>query len=145
MNKIIPYIILLLFLNSCSPIIKTHGYTIENTADFSSLISEISSEEKVSKEKILSNLGSPSIVIEDIDNSWIYLVSTKKERSFGDSEIQSQFIIKLVFDNDNQLASYEVLTHEDYNQILFDTGTTKRAENNYTLADQFMDAFTRGN
>ena len=34
MSKIIPYIILLFFLNSCSPIIKTHGYTIENTSDF---------------------------------------------------------------------------------------------------------------
>ena len=98
MNKLISYIILLLFLNSCSPIIKTHGYTIENTSDFSDFISEIASNEKASKEKILKDLGSPSIIIDDVDNTWLYLLSTKKERSFSDSEVQAQFIIKLVFD-----------------------------------------------
>ena len=55
MSKVIPYIILLVFLNSCSPIIKTHGYTIENTSDFSEFISEIASNEKVSKQKILDD------------------------------------------------------------------------------------------
>ena len=98
MNKIIPYIILLFFLNSCSPIIRTHGYTIENTSDFSNFISEIASNEKVSKEKIVNDLGSPSIIIDDVDNTWIYLLSSKRERSFSDSELQAQFIIKLVFD-----------------------------------------------
>ena len=51
MSRVILYIILLVFLNSCSPIIKTHGYTIENTSDFSEFISEIAANEKVSKKK----------------------------------------------------------------------------------------------
>ena len=97
MSKVIPYIILLLFLNSCSPIIKTHGYTIENTSDFSNFIADISSTAQPSKEIISSQLGSPSIIISDIDNIWIYLLSTKRERSFGESKVEAQFIIKLVF------------------------------------------------
>ena len=113
MNKIIPYIILLFFLNSCSPIIRTHGYTIENTSDFSNFISEIASNEKVSKEKIVNDLGSPSIIIDDVDNTWIYLLSSKRERSFSDSELQAQFIIKLVFDSSDHLKKHEILTGEN--------------------------------
>ena len=54
-------ILLLLILNSCSPIIKTHGYTIENTSDFPEFISEIASNEKVSKQKILDSLDSSRV------------------------------------------------------------------------------------
>ena len=145
MSKIIPYIILLFFLNSCSPIIKTHGYTIENTSDFSNFISEIASNEKVSKEKILNDLGSPSIIIDDVDNTWIYLLSSKRERSFSDSEVQAQFIIKLVFDSSDHLSNHEILTGEDFKKIEFVRDETKGPSDTYGITDQFIDAFTRSN
>ena len=145
MSRVILYIILLVFLNSCSPIIKTHGYTIENTSDFSEFISEITSNEKVSKQKILDDLGSPSIIIDDVDNSWLYIRSTKQEKSFSDSEIQGQFIIKLVFDSNNLLKDHKILTGENYNKIAFDTDVTKGPSNSYGITDQFIEAFTRGN
>ena len=145
MNKIIPYILLLLFLNSCSPIIKTHGYIIENTSDFSDFISEIASNDKVSKQKILDDLGSPSVIIKDVDNIWIYLFSTKRERSFSDSELQGQFIIKLAFNKDDLLINHEVLTGNNFNKIAFASETTKGPSNSYGITDQFMEAFTRGN
>ena len=145
MNKIIPYILLLLFLNSCSPIIKTHGYIIENTSDFSNFISEIASNDNVSKQKILDDLGSPSIIIDDVDNTWLYLLSTKRERSFGDSELQTQFIIKLVFNKDDLLKNHDILTGEDFNKIAFSSVTTKGPSNSYGVTDQFIEAFTRGN
>ena len=145
MNKIIPYILLLLFLNSCSPIIKTHGYIIENTSDFSDFISEIVSNDKVSKQKILDELGSPSVIIKDVDNTWIYLLSTKRERSFSDSELQAQFIIKFVFNKDDLLINHKILTSENFNKIAFAAETTKGPSNAYGITDQFMEAFTRGN
>ena len=145
MNKIILYILLLLFLNSCSPIIKTHGYIIENTSDFSDFISEIASNDKVSKQKILDDLGSPSVIIRDVDNTWIYLLSTKRERSFSDSELQAQFIIKLVFNKDDLLMDHEILTGDNFNKIAFTSETTKGPSNSYGITDQFIEAFTRGN
>jgi outer membrane protein assembly factor BamE (lipoprotein component of BamABCDE complex) len=145
MNKIIPYILLLLFLNSCSPIIKTHGYTIENTSDFSEFISEIATKEKASKQKILGELGSPSIIIDDVDNTWLYILSTKQEKSFSDSELQAQFIIKLAFDANDLMISHEILTGEDFNKIAFSKDTTKGPSNSYGITDQFIEAFTRGN
>ena len=145
MNKIIPYILLLLFLNSCSPIIKTHGYTIENTSDFSSFISEIASNKKVSKEKIVNDLGSPSIIIDDVDNTWIYLLSSTRERSFSDSELQAQFIIKLVFDSNDYLKNHEILTSENFKKIEFVRDETKGPSDTYGITDQFIDAFTRSN
>tara|TARA_B100001093_G_scaffold332822_1_gene317800 strand:+ start:48 stop:485 length:438 start_codon:yes stop_codon:yes gene_type:complete len=145
MCKIIPYIILLLFLKSCSPIIKNHGYTIEDTSAFSEFISEIASNEKVSKQKILNVLGSPSVIIDDIDNAWIYLLSTKRERSFRDSEIQEQIIIKLVFDKKDLLFDHKILTGENFNQISFSSDTTNSPSNTYGVTDQFIEAFTRIN
>ena len=93
----------------------------------------------------MDELGSPSIVIEDVDNIWIYLFSTKQERSFSESEIQSQLIIKLVFNEDNFLTHHELLTGENYNQIAFSSETTKKPEDSFGLTDQLIDAFTRGN
>ena len=145
MSKVIPYIILLVFLNSCSPIIKTHGYTIENTSDFSEFISEIASNEKVSKQKILDDLGSPSIIIDDVDNIWLYVLSTKQEKSFSDSEIKAQFIIKLVFDTNDLMVDHKILTSEDFNKIDFTSDVTKGSSNSYGITDQFIEAFTRGN
>ena len=145
MSKVIPYIILLVFLNSCSPIIRTHGYTIENTSDFSEFISEIASNEKVSKQKILDSLGSPSIIIDDVDNTWLYILSTKQEKSFSDSELKAQFIIKLVFDTNDLMANHEILTSEDFNKIAFTKDITKGPSNSYGITDQFIDAFTRSN
>ena len=145
MSKVIPYIILLVFLNSCSPIIKTHGYTIENTSDFSKFISEIASNEKVSKQKILEDLGSPSIIIDDIDNTWLYILSTKQDKSFSESELQAQFIIKLVFDANDLMVNHEILTSEDFNKIAFTADTTKGPSNSYGITDQFIEAFTREN
>ena len=145
MSKVIPYIILLVFLNSCSPIIKTHGYTIENTDNFSEFISEIASNEKVSKQKILDDLGSPSIIIDDVDNIWLYVLSTKQEKSFSDSEIKAQFIIKLVFDTNDLMVDHKILTSEDFNKIDFTSDVTKGSSNSYGITDQFIEAFTRGN
>tara|TARA_B100001063_G_scaffold176421_1_gene165344 strand:+ start:91 stop:528 length:438 start_codon:yes stop_codon:yes gene_type:complete len=145
MSKVIPYIIFLIFLNSCSPIIKTHGYTIENTSDFSEFISEIAANEKVSKKKILDDLGSPSIIIDDVDNIWLYILTTKQEKAFSDSEIQAQFIIKLVFDTNDLMVSHDILTSEDLNMITFTSQVTKGPSNSYGITDQFIEAFTRGN
>jgi len=145
MNKITPYILLLLFLNSCSPIIKTHGYTIENTSDFTNFISEIASNEKVSKQKILDDLGTPSVIIDDVDNIWLYILTTKRERSFSESETEGQFIIKLDFDLKDILIDHEILTGEDFNKIAFASDLTKGSSNTYKVTDQFIEAFTRGN
>jgi outer membrane protein assembly factor BamE (lipoprotein component of BamABCDE complex) len=138
-------ITLILFLNSCSPIIKTHGYTIEDTAKFTDFITEIVEKEQTSKEEISTNLGSPSIIIDNVDNIWIYLFSTKEEKSFSDSEIKSQFIIKLTFDNNDNLISNQTLTGEDLNQISFSSDTTISPINNYGVTEQLIDTLTRSN
>jgi outer membrane protein assembly factor BamE (lipoprotein component of BamABCDE complex) len=138
-------ITLILFLNSCSPIIKTHGYTIEDTAKFTDFITEIVEKEQTSKEEISTNLGSPSIIIDNVDNIWIYLFSTKEEKSFRNSEIKSQFIIKLTFDNNDNLISNQTLTSEDLHQISFTSDTTISPINNYGLTEQLIDSLTRSN
>ena len=73
------------------------------------------------------------------------LLSTKRERSFSDSELQAQFIIKLSFDESNLLSDHQILTGEDFNKIVFESDTTKGPKDSYGITDQLIDAFTRSN
>ena len=73
------------------------------------------------------------------------MLSSKRERSFSDSELQAQFIIKLVFDSSDHLSNHEILTGEDFKKIEFVRDETKGPSDTYGITDQFIDAFTRSN
>jgi len=73
------------------------------------------------------------------------LLSSKRERSFSDSELQAQFIIKLVFDSNDHLKNHEILTSENFKKIEFARDETKGPSDTYGITDQFIDAFTRSN
>ena len=142
MSRYVVYIILLVFLNSCSPIIKTHGYTIENYDVFNDIISNID-KKTFSKEDILKNMGSPSIIVSDVDNYWIYLLSSKQDKSFSDSEVKSQFLIKFAFNENNILVNHEILNQNNLNIISFSKDETLQPSNNYGLSDQLIESLTR--
>ena len=143
MNRLVLYIILLIILNNCSPIIKTHGYTVENYNEFSELISSIDNNNDLLKEDIFNKMGSPSIIVNDVGNYWLYLLSSKQERSFSDSEIKSQFIVKFKFDKNNGLINHELITEENFKKISFNKDETKSPGNSYGISDQLIDSLTR--
>ena len=141
--QIIVYTTLIIFLNSCSPIVKTHGYKIENPEIFADLITDLGSNLN-SKEDVIKNFGTPSIKVEDINNTWIYLVSSKKKNIFKKDEIDFQFIIKFTFDDNNQLLQNEIIDKSLINKISFSRDKTRIPSSSYDLADQIIDSFTRG-
>ena len=147
MFRITLYITLIVFLNSCSPIIKTHGYNIENPTDFEEIFFEtdLNSKDILTKDDIAKHFGSPSISITDIDNIWIYLISELEEKVFDEDMMSFQFILKFEFDINDNLIEKKILTQEDYNKIVFSKDKTISPSSNYSLADQIVDAFTRGN
>ena len=132
-------LILLLFLASCAPVIKPHGYQLEDI-----LLQEPQIIGTSTKDDVLTSYGSPSIKIEDVGNTWIYLATSKQKKVFTKDEFHNQLIFTFSFDDDNILISQEVY---DQNQMLsfkYDNKKTYDYGTNYTILDQIYDAFTRG-
>ena len=141
--KIIFFIISSLILTySCSPINNQHGYILEDVVSANSL-SQFDLETTTENE-ILQTLGSPSIIISDVSNIWIYLVSIKRENIFENDDIFYQSIMRYEFDNNGKLLSKEFFDKDNFTDIAFSTAKTERASDNFGLIDQVYESFTRG-
>ncbi len=133
----------LILIYSCSPINNQHGYILEDIVNSSNSLSQLNLE-TTTKNDILQTLGSPSVIITDVNNIWIYLVSIKKENVFEDDDLTYQSIMRYEFDNDGILISKEFFNNEDYTEIQFSKDKTKVFTDNFDLVDQIYDSFTRG-
>ena len=141
--KLIFFIISSLILTySCSPINNQHGYILEDVVSANSL-SQFDLETTTENE-ILQTLGSPSIIISDVSNIWIYLVSIKRENIFENDDIFYQSIMRYEFDNNGKLLSKEFFNEKDFTEIVFSKDKTKVISDNFGLADQLYESFTRG-
>ncbi|MFL2900141.1 MAG: hypothetical protein ACJZ62_00405 [Candidatus Pelagibacterales bacterium] len=143
MKLILFFIITLIITYSCSPINKQHGYILEDVVYSSNFQSQFNLETTTDND-ILQILGSPSIVIGDVNNIWIYLVSVKKENIFEDDNLVYQSITRYEFDIEGKLISQEFLNEEDFTEISFTKDKTKTVSDDFGLADQLNEAFTRG-
>ena len=127
---------------SCSPINNQQGYILEDVVSANSL-SQFDLETTTENE-ILQTLGSPSIIISDVSNIWIYLVSIKRENIFENDDIFYQSIMRYEFDNNGKLLSKEFFNEKDFTEIAFSKDKTKVISDNFGLADQLYESFTRG-
>ena len=143
MKLILFFIITAIITYSCSPINKQHGYILEDVVNSSNSLSQFNLETTTDND-ILQILGSPSIVIGDVNNIWIYLVSIKKENIFEDDNLMYQSITRYEFNNEGKLISKEFLNEEDFTEIRFTKDKTKTVSDDFGLADQLNEAFTRG-
>ena len=143
MKLILFFIITLIITYSCSPINKQHGYILEDVVYSSNFQSQFNLETTTDND-ILQILGSPSIIIGDVNNIWIYLVSIKKENIFEDDNLMYQSITRYEFDNEGKLISQEFLNEQDFTEIRFTKDKTKTVSDEFGLADQLNEAFTRG-
>ena len=143
MKLIFSLISTLIVTYSCSPINNQHGYILEDFVNSSNSISQFNME-TTTENDILQTLGSPSIIINDVNNIWIYLVSIKKENIFENDAVMYQSIMRYEFDNNGKLLSKEFLDKDNFTDVAFSTAKTERASDNYDLADQIYESFTRG-
>ena len=128
---------------SCSPINNQHGYILEDIVNLDNSITQFNLETTTENE-ILETLGSPSIIISDINNIWIYLVSIKRENIFEEDDLMYQYVMRYEFDNNGKLLSKEFFNKEDFTKIAFSKDKTKVFNDDFGLADQLYDTFTRG-
>ena len=128
---------------SCAPINNQHGYILEDFINSSNSISQFNME-TTTENDILQTLGSPSIIIDDVNNIWIYLISIKEENIFENDAVMYQNIMRYEFDNDGKLLSKEFLDRDNFTDVAFSIAKTERASDNYDLVDQIYESFTRG-
>ena len=132
-----------LFIYSCSSINKQHGYLLDDVLSSSEKMSNF--EEKLTtKVDIYSVMGSPSIEISDIENTWIYLISLKEKNVFEADKNIFQSIYRFSFNDKDILIKKEIITQDSFKEIAFSTDETEVERNAYSISDQLYDAFTRG-
>ena len=132
-------LILSLFFTSCAPVIKPHGYQLEDI-----LLNEPQTIGTSTKEDLEDSYGSPSIKIEDVGNTWIYLATSKQKKVFTKDDLQEQLIFTFNFDDNDILISQEVYDQNNMLSFKSDNKKTYDYGTNYTILDQIYDAFTRG-
>tara|TARA_B100000886_G_scaffold312832_1_gene249056 strand:- start:113 stop:535 length:423 start_codon:yes stop_codon:yes gene_type:complete len=135
------YIIVVLsfFFLSCAPIIKPHGYQIEDI-----LLNKPQEIGISSKEDLLKAFGTPSIKIEDIGNTWLYLATTKEKKVFSKDEFKDQIVFAFNFDSNDILVSQEIYNQEQMLDFKYNKNQTYSYGTDYSILDQLYDAFTRG-
>ena len=132
-----------IFIYSCSSINKQHGYLLDDVLSSSKKMSNFK-EKSTTKEDIYSVMGSPSIEISDVENTWIYLISLKEKNVFEADRNVFQSIYKFSFNDKDLLIKKEIVTQDSFNEIAFSTDETEVERNAYSISDQLYDAFTRG-
>ena len=143
MKLILLLIISFIITYSCSPINNQHGYIMEDFVNTTNSISQFNLETTTESE-IQQTLGSPSVIISDINNVWIYLVSMKEENIFEDDDVTYQSIMRYEFDENGKLLSMEYFDKEDFAEISFSKDKTKVFNDNFGLTEQLYETFTRG-
>ena len=133
------FIILSLFLISCAPIIKPHGYQIEDI-----LLNKPQEIGISSKKDLLKAFGTPSVKIEDIGNTWLYLATTKEQKVFTKDEFKDQIVFAFNFDSNDILISQEVYNRDQMLNFKYNKNQTFSYGTDYSILDQLYDAFTRG-
>ena len=133
------FIFLSFFLLSCAPVVKLHGYQIEDI-----LLNKPQEIGISSKEDLLKAFGSPSIKIEDVGNTWLYLANTKEKKVFTKDEFKDQIVFAFIFDTNDILISQEIYNQEQMQDFKYNKNLTKGYGTDYSILDQLYDAFTRG-
>ena len=140
--KVIFSLIFIIFYN-CSPINKQHGYLLEDVIGSTNQMSQFTNG-TTTESDIFKTLGSPSIKISDINNIWIYLISMKKQNVLESDNIVFQSIFRFEFDNEGILISKYFTNEQAFTEIDFSKDKTRVVSENYGVAEQLYESFTRG-
>ena len=117
---------------------KLHGYQLDDILQ--------SKPEEIgisTKSDLIASYGSPSIKIEDVGNTWLYLTTTKERKVFTEDESLAQIIFEFNFDSDDILISQGIYDESQLN-LKYNINQTYNYGTKYSILDQLYDAFTRG-
>tara|TARA_B100000795_G_scaffold216329_1_gene170214 strand:- start:186 stop:548 length:363 start_codon:yes stop_codon:yes gene_type:complete len=118
---------------------KLHGYQLDD------ILLKTPQENGISsKSDLIASYGSPSIKIEDVGNTWLYLATTKERKVFTKDKFVAQIIFEFNFDSNDILISQDVYNESQMLDLEYNINQTYNYGTKYSILDQLYDAFTRG-
>ena len=133
------FLLFSLFLSSCAPVMMPHGYQLEDI-----LLNDPQIVGTSSKADLIKSYGSPSIKIEDVGNTWLYIATTKEKKVFSKDRFDQQIIFAFNFNTEDILISQVTYDKSQMQDLKYNSNQTNSYGSNYTILDQIYDAFTRG-
>ncbi|MBF96597.1 MAG: hypothetical protein CFH34_01707 [Alphaproteobacteria bacterium MarineAlpha9_Bin4] len=134
---ILSYLIILTLIYSCSPRISRHGNF------FSQDDIKLLQSTKLNKSEILEILGQPSTRSTFSDNVWYYIFFIQKERAYFKVRNTSNTVLKIKFDNKQNVKSYNIIQNKNSIKIPINNDTTETSAFKRGLVREFLDSFVR--
>ena len=129
--------IILVLIYNCSPRISRHGnfFTKEEL--------NILKSTKLNKSEIIEVLGQPSTKSTFSDNTWYYIYFIQKERAVFEVKNTSNTVLKIRFDNKQNVNYYTIIKNNVAEEISISTEITESNALKRSLIRELLDSFVR--
>jgi len=124
-------------LVSCSDISTNHGH-VPSEAELAQIEIGVTKSDTV-----LQAVGSPMIVDELYEETWIYVDSEFSTRGPRAARLADQRIVAVTFTDDGRVARIDQLTMAEARTVALNANTTEIYEGRLSIFDQLMRAFGR--
>ncbi|HUF88255.1 MAG TPA: outer membrane protein assembly factor BamE [Thermohalobaculum sp.] len=124
-------------LAACAPIIRSHGYTPDDT-----LLADIAAGQDT-RSSVAQKIGRPVTASAFDDDGWYYVSSTVRHYMWYAPEVTDRRIVAVRFDENDMVADVKTYGIEDGRIINLATGTTPTHGRELTIIQQVLGNFGR--
>lgn len=126
------FIVLVLMISSCSPIVENRGYVFDEK-----LLDQIEINKTISND-VMSILGSPSTTSAIDSSTWYYIFSKAETIAFYRPEVTDRRVLAVSFGNDNKVNNLKYYGLEDGKIISYVDRTTPTRGRELTILQQLF-------
>lgn len=126
------FIVLVLLITSCSPIVENRGYVFDEK-----LLDQIEINKTISND-VMSILGSPSTTSAIDSSTWYYIFSKAETIAFYRPEVTDRRVLAVSFGNDNKVNNLKYYGLEDGKIISYVDRTTPTRGRELTILQQLF-------
>lgn len=126
------FIVLVLMIPSCSPIVENRGYVFDEK-----LLDQIEINKTISND-VMSILGSPSTTSAIDSSTWYYIFSKAETIAFYRPEVTDRRVLAVSFGNDNKVNNLKYYGLEDGKIISYVDRTTPTRGRELTILQQLF-------
>ena len=126
------FIVLVLMISSCSPIVENRGHVFDEK-----LLDQIEINKTISND-VMSILGSPSTTSAIDSSTWYYIFSKAETIAFYRPEVTDRRVLAVSFGNDNKVNNLKYYGLEDGKIISYVDRTTPTRGRELTILQQLF-------
>ena len=126
------FIVLVLLIKSCSPIVENRGYVFDEK-----LLDQIEINKTISND-VMNILGSPSTTSAIDSSTWYYIFSKAETIAFYRPEVTDRRVLAVSFGDDNKVNNLKYYGLEDGKIISYVDRTTPTRGRELTILQQLF-------